>query len=65
MVWSMLVHRKALGSEPSSFSHRTTLAYAWSRIPIFIVFGMPVPETSSVVAMYEYSVADLTLQYVS
>ncbi len=62
MFYSILKHRKSLGHKPATFHESTTVEILWTIVPFFIVIGMALPATKTVVAMKDTSNADLTIK---
>ena len=47
MLYSIYAHRKSRGVKPSQFHEHTGVEIAWTVIPFFILVGMAVPATST------------------
>ncbi len=62
MIYSMVRHRKSLGVEPARFSHSTKVEVVWTVIPVFILIGMAIPATETLVRMEDTSGSDLTIK---
>ncbi|MBC3807132.1 cytochrome c oxidase subunit II [Undibacterium seohonense] len=62
MFYSILKHRKSLGHKPATFHESTTVEILWTIVPFFIVIGMALPATKTVVAMKDTSNADITIK---
>jgi len=62
MFYSILKHRKSLGHKPATFHESTTVEILWTIVPFFIVIGMALPATKTVVAMKDTSNADVTIK---
>lgn len=59
MFGSLLVHRKSLGHEPATFHENTKVEILWTALPFFILIGMAVPATSTLINIYDTSDADV------
>ncbi len=62
MFYSIFAHRKSKGAKSASFHDSVKVEIAWTIIPFFIVIGMALPATKTVVAMKDTSNADLTIK---
>lgn len=62
MIYSIVRHRKSLGVEPAKFSHSTKVEVVWTVIPVFILIGMAIPATETLVRMEDTSGSDLTIK---
>ncbi|MFC0349822.1 cytochrome c oxidase subunit II [Undibacterium danionis] len=62
MFYSILKHRKSLGHKPATFHESTTVEILWTIVPFFIVIGMALPATKTVVAMKDTANADITIK---
>jgi cytochrome c oxidase subunit II len=62
MFYSILKHRKSRGARAANFHESVTVEIAWTVVPFFIVIGMALPATKSVVAMKDTTNADLTIK---
>lgn len=62
MIYSIVRHRKSLGVEPARFSHSTKVEVVWTVIPVFILIGMAIPATETLVRMEDTSGSDLTIK---
>ena len=62
MFYSILKHRKSVGHKPATFHESTTVEILWTIVPFFIVIGMALPATKTVVAMKDTSNADITIK---
>ncbi|MBR7800740.1 cytochrome c oxidase subunit II [Undibacterium fentianense] len=62
MFYSILKHRKSLGHKPATFHESVTVEILWTIVPFFIVIGMALPATKTVVAMKDTSNADITIK---
>ena len=59
MFYSMIMHRKSAGAVPSKFHESTLVELAWTIIPAIILVAMAVPETSTLIKIYDTSDADI------
>ena len=62
MVYSIVYHRKSIGHKAAHFHENTTVEILWTVIPIFILIGMALPATKSVLAMRDTSSPDMTIK---
>jgi len=62
MFYSILKHRKSLGHKAAHFHESVAVEIAWTVVPFFIVIGMALPATKSVVAMKDTTNADITIK---
>lgn len=62
MFWSILSHRKSRGVRAAQFHHSTTVEVVWTIIPFFILVGMAIPATRTLIAMEDTSDPDLTVK---
>jgi len=62
MVYSIVYHRKSAGHKAAHFHENTTVEILWTVIPIFILIGMALPATKSVLAMRDTSSPDMTIK---
>jgi cytochrome c oxidase subunit 2 len=62
MFYSILKHRKSVGHKAATFHESTTVEILWTIVPFFIVIGMALPATKTVVAMKDTSNADITIK---
>jgi len=59
MFYSIYAHRKSRGVTPATFHESTTVEIAWTVIPFFILIGMAVPATSTLLEIYDNDEADM------
>ena len=59
MFYSIYAHRKSRGHEPATFHESTKVEIAWTIIPFFILIGMAVPATSTLLDIYDNDDADM------
>lgn len=64
MFYSIIKHRKSKGHKPANFHESIAVEIAWTIIPFFIVIGLALPATKTVVAMKDTSNADITIKVV-
>lgn len=62
MFYSIYKHRKSKGAKAADFHESTTVEIIWTIIPFFIVIGMALPATKTVVAMKDTTNSDLTIK---
>ncbi len=62
MFYSIWAHRKSRGSTAAQFSHSNSLELVWTIIPFFILIGMAIPSTATLINMEDTSKADLTVK---
>jgi cytochrome c oxidase subunit 2 len=62
MFWSIWRHRKSKGVQAAQFHHSTTAEVAWTIIPVFILVGMAIPATHTLIAMEDTSSPDMTVK---
>ena len=62
MLWAIVYHRKSVGHKAAHFHENTTVEILWTVIPIFILIGMALPATKSVLAMRDTSSPDMTIK---
>ena len=61
MLYSIYAHRKSRGVKPSQFHEHTGVEIAWTVIPFFILVGMAVPATSTLLEVYDNDDAELSI----
>ena len=61
MFWSIVYHRKSKGAIPATFHESTKVEIAWTVIPFFILIGMAVPATSTLLNIYDNEDADMDI----
>ncbi len=59
MFYSIYYHRKSRGVTPATFHESTKVEIAWTVVPFFILIGMAVPATSTLLEIYDYDEAEL------
>ena len=61
MLYSIYAHRKSKGVEPSQFHEHTGIEIAWTIVPFFILIGMAVPATSTLLEVYNNDDAEMSI----
>ena len=61
MLYSIYAHRKSRGVEPSQFHEHTGVEIAWTVVPFFILIGMAVPATSTLLEVYDNDDAEMSI----
>ncbi len=61
MLYSIYAHRKSRGVEPSQFHEHTLVEIAWTVVPFFILIGMAVPATSTLLEVYDNDDAEMSI----
>ena len=61
MLYSIYAHRKSKGGEPSQFHEHTGVEIAWTVVPFFILIGMAVPATSTLLEVYDNDDAEMSI----
>ena len=62
IFWSIYHHRKSKGVIPARFHHSTVAEITWTIIPIFILIGMAIPATRTLIKMEQTGDADITVK---
>lgn len=62
MFYSLYAHRKSRGHEAHQFSHNSKLEVVWTIIPFFILVGMAIPSTATLLFMEDTTESDLTVK---
>lgn len=62
MLYSIVYHRKSAGHKAAHFHENTTVEILWTVIPFFILIGMALPVTKSVLSMRDTSAPDMTIK---
>jgi cytochrome c oxidase subunit 2 len=62
MFYSIFKHRKSVGHKAATFHESTTVEILWTIVPFFIVIGMALPATKTLVSMKDTSNADITIK---
>jgi cytochrome c oxidase subunit 2 len=61
MFYSIIYHRKSRGVKPSTFHESTKVEIAWTVVPFFILIGMAVPATSTLLDIYDVEDAEMDI----
>jgi len=61
MLYSIFYHRKSRGVTPATFHESTKVEVLWTIIPFFILIGMAVPATSTLLEVYNNDDAELDI----
>ncbi len=61
MFYSIFYHRKSRGVTPATFHESTTVEIAWTIVPFFILIGMAVPATSTLLEVYDFDDAEMDI----
>jgi len=61
MFYSIIYHRKSRGVTPSQFHESTKVEIAWTVVPFFILIGMAVPATSTLIEIYDVEDAEMDI----
>jgi len=61
MLYSIFYHRKSRGVTPATFHESTKVEVLWTVIPFFILIGMAVPATSTLLEVYNNDDAELDI----
>lgn len=62
MFYSIYHHRKSKGHKAAQFHENTKAEVIWTIIPFFILIGMALPATKTILDMKDSSAADLTIK---
>jgi cytochrome c oxidase subunit 2 len=62
MTWAIIHHRKAAGHQAEQFHENTTVEIIWTIIPFFILIGMALPATKTIISMKDTSSPDITIK---
>ncbi len=62
MFYAIFKHRKSVGHQAEQFHENTTVEIVWTIIPFFILIGMAIPATKTVIQMKDTSNPDLTIK---
>jgi cytochrome c oxidase subunit II len=62
MFYSVFKHRKSVGHKAAHFHENTTVEIIWTVVPFFILIGMAIPATKTVLAMRDSSAPDMTVK---
>ena len=61
MFYSIYYHRKSRGVTPATFHESTKVEIAWTVVPFFILIGMAVPATSTLLEIYNTDEAEMDI----
>ena len=61
MFYSIIYHRKSKGVTPATFHESTKVEIAWTVVPFFILIGMAVPATSTLLEIYNTDEAEMDI----
>jgi len=59
MFYSIIYHRKSRGVTPATFHESTRVEILWTVVPFFILIGMAIPATSTLLEIYNTDDAEL------
>jgi cytochrome c oxidase subunit 2 len=59
MFYSIIYHRKSRGVTPATFHESTKVEIAWTVVPFFILLGMAIPATTTLLSIYNTDEAEL------
>ncbi|MFT4614035.1 MAG: cytochrome c oxidase subunit 2 [Bacteroidia bacterium] len=59
MFYSIIYHRKSKGAIPATFHESTKVEILWTVIPFFILIGMAIPATTTLLEIYDTDDADM------
>ncbi len=62
MLYAIVKHRKSVGHPAAHFHENTTVEVVWTVIPFFILIGMAIPATKTLIHQRDTSAADLTIK---
>jgi len=62
MFYAIWKHRKSVGHKAAHFHENTTVEIIWTIIPFFILIGMAVPATKTLLEERDTSVPDMTIK---
>jgi cytochrome c oxidase subunit 2 len=62
MFYSIIKHRKSVGHKAATFHESTTVEILWTIVPFFIVIGMALPATKTLVSMKDTSNSEITIK---
>jgi len=62
MFYSIINHRKSKGVQAAQFHESTKVEIIWTVIPFFILIGMAIPATSTLIEMEDDSASDITIK---
>jgi cytochrome c oxidase subunit 2 len=62
MFYALWKHRKSVGHKAKQFHENTTVEILWTVIPFFILVGMAIPATKTILAMKDSSNPDMSIK---
>jgi cytochrome c oxidase subunit 2 len=62
MFYALWKHRKSVGHKAEQFHENTTVEILWTVIPFFILVGMAIPATKTILAMKDSSNPDMSIK---
>lgn len=62
MFYAIINHRKSKGAKAAQFHESTKVEIIWTVIPFFILIGMAIPATSTLIEMEDNSSAEVTIK---
>lgn len=61
MFYSIIYHRKSKGVTPANFHESTKVEILWTIVPFFILIGMAVPSTTTLLEIYDTDDAEIDI----
>lgn len=61
MFVSLVLHRKSRGVVPAKFQHSTTVEFAWTIVPVFVLLAMVIPTAETLIEIEDTRDPDLTV----
>jgi len=62
MFYAIVNHRKSKGAQAAQFHESTKVEIIWTVIPFFILIGMAIPATTTLIEMEDDSASDITIK---
>ncbi len=62
MFYAILVHRKSRGHKAANFDESMKVEMVWTIVPFFILVGMAIPSTATLLRMDDFTESDLTVK---
>jgi cytochrome c oxidase subunit 2 len=62
MTYAIVMHRKSVGHKAAQFHEHVGIEIAWTIIPFFILIGMALPATKTIISMKDTSSSDITIK---
>ena len=62
MFYSIFAHRKSRGHKAADFDESMKAEIAWTIVPFFILVGMAIPSTATLLRMDDFTESDLTVK---